>query len=303
MVSMNINGDELEYTEQGAGEPLVLVHGSASDYRTWHFQHAAFSKHFRTITYSRRYHWPNQPIPDGGDYSMLLHVDDLREVIHSLDAKPAHLVGHSYGAFLCLLLALQEPHLVRSLVLAEPPAITLFVSNNPKPLELMILLVTRPRTAAAIIKFGASGVASASRAFKRGDMESGIRTFGEAVFGQGGYDRLSDDRKEQVYDNLSNVKAEILGSGFAPLDPNRVRTIMTPVLLITGDHSVSLFHYIIDRLQELLPHAERAEIEGASHLMHEDNAPAYNRLVLSFLKKSNWSNKANSAEAKNYITD
>jgi pimeloyl-ACP methyl ester carboxylesterase len=104
MVSMNINGDELEYTEQGTGEPLVLVHGSASDYRTWHLQQAAFSKHFRTITYSRRYHWPNQPIPDGGDYSMLLHVDDLKKVIHSLDAKPAHLVGHSYGAFLCLLL-------------------------------------------------------------------------------------------------------------------------------------------------------------------------------------------------------
>jgi pimeloyl-ACP methyl ester carboxylesterase len=285
---MNIDGDELEYTEQGTGEPLVLVHGSASDYRTWHLQQAAFSKHFRTITYSRRYHWPNQPIPDGGDYPMLQHVDDLKKVIHSLDAKPAHLVGHSYGAFLCLLLTLQEPHFVQSLVLAEPPAITLFVSSNPKPLELVNLLVTRPRIAAAIIKFVVSGVAPASRAFKRGDMESGIRKFGEAVFGHGGYDRLSDDRKEQVNDNLSNVKAELLGSGLAPLDPNRVRTIMTPVLLITGEHSVSLFHHIIGRLQKLLPHAERAEIEGASHMMHEDNAPAYNRSVLSFLMESNY---------------
>ena len=303
MVSMNIDGNELEYTEQGAGEPLLLIHGSASDYRTWHYQQAAFSKHFHTVTYSRRYHWPNQPIPEGCDYSMLLHVDDLKKVIHSLDVKPAHLVGHSYGAFLCLLLTLQEPHLVRSLVLAEPPAITLFVSNNPKPLELLNLLVTRPCTAAAIIKFGLSGVAPARRAFKRGDTESGIRTFGEAVLGQGGYDRLSDDRKEQVNDNLSTVKAEILGSGFAPLDPNRVRSIITPVLLITGEKSVSLFHCIIDRLQELLPHAERGEIEGASHMMHEDNAPAYNRLVLSFLKESNWSIKANSAEAKNYVDD
>ncbi|MGA9538699.1 MAG: alpha/beta hydrolase [Desulfobacterales bacterium] len=194
---MNIDKDELEYTEQGTGEPLLLVHGSASDYRTWHFQQDAFSKHFRTITYSRRYHWPNQPIPDGVGYSMLLHVNDLKKVSHSLDAKPAHLVGHSYGAFLCLLLTLQEPHLLRSLVLTEPPAITLFVSNNPNPLELMNLLITRPRTAAAIFKFGVSGVAPASRAFKRGDMESGIRTFGEAVFGQVGYDRLSDDRKPE----------------------------------------------------------------------------------------------------------
>ncbi|NIT60692.1 MAG: alpha/beta fold hydrolase, partial [Aliifodinibius sp.] len=73
----------------------------------------------------------------------------------------AHLVGHSYGAFLSLLLAMRQPDYVRTLVLAEPPAITLFVSNNPKPLEILKLLVSRPRTAAAIIKFGAKGVTPA----------------------------------------------------------------------------------------------------------------------------------------------
>lgn len=283
MPRVNINDDALEYTEQGAGEPLVLVHGSASDYRTWQFQLDAFAKRFRTITYSRRYHWPNQPIAEGVDYSMLQQVDDLKKVIQSLDAEPAHLVGHSYGAFLCLLLTLREPDLARSLVLAEPPAITLFVSGDPKPLELLRLLVTRPRTAAAVIKFGAAGVAPARKAFKRGDMESGVRKFGEAVFGPGGYDRLPDDRKGQVRDNLSNVKAEVLGSGLAPLDPKQVSALKTPVLLITGERSVSLFRCLIDRLQELLPHAERAEIESASHAMHEDNAPAFNQAVLSFL--------------------
>ena len=283
MPSVKVNGDSLEYAERGSGEPLVLVHGLASDYRTWQLQQDAFAAHFRTIAYSRRYHWPNRPIPDGVDYSMLQHVEDLKKVVHSLDAEPAHLVGHSYGALLCLLLILREPHLARSLVLAEPPAITLLVSNNPKLLELLTVLVTRPRTAAAIIKYVAAGVAPARRAFRRGEMESGLRIFGEAVFGRGGYDRLRESRKAQVRDNLSNVKAELLGSGFAPLDPRQVRAIKTPVLLMTGAHSVSLFHHLIDRLQELLPHAKRTEIEGASHMMHEDNAPAYNRVVESFL--------------------
>jgi pimeloyl-ACP methyl ester carboxylesterase len=41
----------------------------------------------------------------------------------------------------------------------------------------------------------------------------------------------------------------------------------------------------LDRLEELLPRVERIEIPGASHITHEDNAPAYRAAVLSFLEK------------------
>lgn len=285
MPQANVNSTALEYDEVGSGEPVVLVHGSASDYRTWHAQQEAFAERFRVLSYSRRYHWPNEPIPDGADYSMAEHVADLRAFLHALDAAPAHLVGHSYGAFLCLLLAMRDPSLVRTLVLAEPPVLTLFVSNTPKPLELLKLLGTRPRTAAAIIKFGAKGIAPATKAFKRGDMEGGLRTFGDAVFGPGGYDRLPEARKAQVHDNLTNVKAELLGSGFVPLSADAVRRVQAPTLLVTGEKGVGLFHRLTERLEELLPNTERVEIPGASHMMHEDNAPAFNASVLSFIEK------------------
>lgn len=285
MPQVTINGRAFEYREIGEGEPLVLVHGSASDYRTWHLQEEVFAERFRVISFSRRYHWPNDPIPDGADYLMDEQVADLRGLVRSLGAAPAHLVGHSYGAFLCLLAAMQEPSLVRTLVLAEPPVITLFVSNTPKPRELLALMATRPRTAVAIIKFGARGVGPASKAFRKGDMEAGIRTFGDAVFGPGGYDRLLESRKAQVHDNLANVKAEILGSGFAPLDDRKVQGVKAPALLVTGEKSISLFRRLTKRLGELLPRTERAVIPGASHMMHEDNAPDYNRAVLLFLER------------------
>ncbi|MBD3289939.1 alpha/beta fold hydrolase [candidate division KSB1 bacterium] len=283
--NIEINNYRLEYSEQGIGEPVIFVHGSASDYRTWHAQRDVFAQEYRTIVYSRRYHYPNPAIPEGTDYSMEEHANDLETLIHLLDAKPAHLVGHSYGAFLCLLIAMKEPRLVRSLVLAEPPVMTLFVSNTPKPTELLKLFVTRPRTAAAVIKFGAKGVAPASKAFRQGDMEKGIRLFGDAVFGKGSYDHLSGSRKAMVDDNLSNVKAELLGSGFLPLDEDRLRNLRIHALLITGGRSISLFRHLINRLEELLPQTERIEIPGALHAMHEDNAGAYNAAVLSFLKK------------------
>jgi pimeloyl-ACP methyl ester carboxylesterase len=283
MANLNIDGTRFEYFEKGSGEPLLMVHGSASDYRTWQFQQDVFAEQFRAITYSRRYHWPNKPIPEEDNYSMAGHINDLQRILHLLKATPAHLVGHSYGAFLCLLLAIREPGLVRTLVLAEPPAITLFVSNTPKPGEIFKLLLTRPRTATAIIKFGAKGVAPASKAFRKGDMETGIRIFGDAVFGAGGYDRLPASRKAQVHDNLTNVKAELLGPGFLPLEANQVRDVQTPTLLVTGQQSISLFSHLINRLEELMPNTARIEIPGASHMMHEDNASAYNEAVLSFL--------------------
>lgn len=283
MVTLEVDGARLEYLENGDGEPLVMVHGSASDHRTWRLQIDPFAERFRTIAYSRRYHWPNQPIAEGVDYSMTEHVDDLRQVLDSLDAAPAHLVGHSYGALLCLLLAIREPQLVRTLVLAEPPAITLFVSGTPKPMEILKLLVTRPRTAAAIVKFGAKGVAPASKAFRHGDLDKGIRKVGDSVFGPGGYDRLSESRRAQVLDNITNVKAELLGSGIAPLEADSVRGIRIPALLVSGERSIDLFRHVIERLEELLPHCDRIRIAGASHMMHEDNAPVYNAAVMSFL--------------------
>lgn len=283
MPTLNINETSLEYTEQGEGDAVLLVHGSASDYRTWINQQNEFAKHYRVINFSRRYHWPNEQISKDADYSMLEHVNDLQKFIRKLGAEPAHLVGHSYGAFLCLLLAIKHPELIRTLVLAEPPAITLFVSNMPKPLELLKVLVTRPRTAIAILKFGIMGMAPARAAAKQGDIKKAMRIFGRAILRPRYYDQLTERRLEQVEAN--SIKEELLGSGFVPLASGKIRNVQIPTLLVTGQFSHSLFHRLIDRLEELLPNCERKEIEGASHIMHEDNVMAYNHTVELFLKK------------------
>lgn len=281
MPKVSVNHTSLEYIEQGNGDPLVLVHGSASDYRTWQPQKDELGKRYRVIAYSRRYHQPNEPILDGIDYSMTEQLDDLQGLLDSLSAVPAHLVGHSYGAFLCLLLAIREPNLVRSLVLAEPPVITLFVSNTPKPLEILKLMVTRPRTAAAILKFGATGISPATAAAEQDDMIEAMRLFGTAVLGREYYGQLSESRLEQVHAN--SIKTEFLGSGFARIDADQIRDVHIPTLLLNGEHSPALFHRLTDRLEELLPRCERLKIPAASHIMHEDNPSAYSEAVLSFL--------------------
>jgi len=285
MSTIKLNGTEINYEDTGAGDPLILVHGSASDARAWKGQQQEFARHFRTICYSRRYHWPNEPIGNNTDYSMMLQVEDLAALIEALDAAPVHLVGHSYGAFLCMLLAMKAPHVVRSLVLAEPPVITLFVSNQPKPAEIIRLLFTRPGTALSIIRFGVTGVEPAKKAFRKGDIWVGAKYIGDAVFGRGAFEHFPRDRKDQVESNISTIPPEWLGSGLLPVDDEVLRGLKIPVLLVEGENTIPMFRHLVDRLEELLPDTERVRIPNASHSCQEDNPRAYNAAVLKFLER------------------
>lgn len=278
-----INGVELKTVEQGNGETILFVHGSNNDYRTWIPQQEAFSDTFRTISYSRRYHYPNDTIPETADYSMAEQLDDLDAYIKSLDVDKVHLVGHSYGAFLGLLLAIRDSSAIQSLTLIEPPIFTLFISIPPKPQEILGLLLTRPRTAIAIIRFAVTGLNPAVKAAEDDDMEQALQVFGRAVLGENTFNNLSAERLEQARAN--NFKSELLGSGFLPLDEADIQRVHLPTLLINGADSPALFHRFNDRLLELLPNSTQISIPQASHVVHQDNVLAFNTQLRAFFEK------------------
>jgi pimeloyl-ACP methyl ester carboxylesterase len=280
-----VNGVTLAYCEQGNGEPVVFIHGSASDLRSWEQQVPAIARSHRAIAYSRRYARPNDDIPPGLDDQMPAHVDDLVSFLPAIDAAPAHLVGHSWGAFICLLTAIRHPQLVRSLVIQEPPVLPLFVSTPPRPGELLPLLVRRPRTALAILKFGATTIAPAQRAFRRGDDDAALQAFAYGVLGKETYEGLPEERKQQARENLNTLRAQLLGAGFPPLSEDDVRGVRVPTLLMTGQRSPAVLLRLTDHLQRLLRNAERVEIAGASHAMTEENPGAVNEAILGFLAR------------------
>lgn len=282
---ITINGTSLAYYEAGRGMPVVLVHGGVSDVRTWERQIPALREKHRVISYSRRYAHPNEAIPDDADDPMLPHVEDLVALLKALDAAPANLIGHSWGGFICLLAAIRNPGIVRSLVLMEPPVLSLFISTPPRPPELLRVLMTRPRTGLAILKFGAGVIARAQKAFRQGDDEAALRIYGHGVLGEDTFSRLSRSRLEQIRVNLKPDKAQLLGGGFPPLEDDEVRGIRVPILLMHGALSPKLFHYLQDRLEDLLSDVERFEVPGASHIMHEDNPNVVSGKIIDFLAR------------------
>jgi pimeloyl-ACP methyl ester carboxylesterase len=282
--TVSINNYEFNYVEKGTGEKVILIHGSSSDYRTWENQINVLSKDYHVISYSRRYHYPNKRIERGNDYSMKEHVEDLKGLINYFGNTPVNIIGHSYGALIGIELACTNPEIIKKMILAEPPAIRLFVSNTPKPREILSLLFKRPKTAISIIKLGAIGIDPATKAAQKDDMVSAMQLTGKAILGKQFFNNLSEKRKEQALINLT--AAELTGSGFLPLNPEKLKQIDIPILLVTGEKSPKVFGNLADRLEELFLNVKRVEILNASHIMHEDNFNEYNSKITSFLKEN-----------------
>lgn len=113
---VEVNGARLAYVGRGEGEPTVFVHGGISDLTIWEPIIEPISHRYRAIAYSRRYAWPNEPIPDGVPDTIAEHAADLAALIETLELGTANLVGNSWGGFICLVVARDRPDLVRKLV-------------------------------------------------------------------------------------------------------------------------------------------------------------------------------------------
>jgi len=260
----------LAYMEQGHGVPVICVHGAgAIDLRTWEPQLESFAEQFHVIAFSRRYHYPNAWIGDGSDIdSIPVDADDLAALISALDLGRVHLIGHSYGAEIVLRLAVEHPDMIRTLVIEEP--------------ALVSWLVTLPGGSEMLAEFAAT-MLPAKNAVQNGDLEEGIRLFVDAAVGRGLFEQRPASVKNRLMDNarlLSAIPTEV--SEFTRGD---AATIEVPTLILTGDQSSEMFLLASQELAHHVSHAEQAQIEGASHLLHGMNPQAYNATVLAFLQK------------------
>ncbi len=271
MQRIAVNGTELTYLAQGTGAPVLFVHGSLDDLRSWRYQMGPFAARYRTVAYSRRYHYPNPWTGDGSDYSAQLHADDLAALIEALDLAPAHLVTSSYGGNIALLLTVQRPELVRSLVLCEPPLLP-WLAHIEGGLSFGV-------------RFAEEVWLPARRAFEAGDLEAGARAFLDGVMGRPTFEHLNPRARAMIMDNAAEMRAETLANNYFPsFDREDAARIQQPVLLLKSQFGPRVFHLIADELCRWLPRATCGLIPGASHAMHIGNPTAFNETVLAFLE-------------------
>jgi non-heme chloroperoxidase len=266
---IRVSGIELHYIEQGQGEPLILLHGGQGDYRSWEPQMKVLSPQFRVISYSRRYHYPNNNPLTANYHSAYTEANDLAALIRKLGLRRVHLVGTSIGAFTALVLAVKHPEMVRSLVLAEPP-VHEWVTDSPSGV-------------AAYKDFMTTVWEPATEAFKAGDDEGAMKFFVDGVMGKGRFDNLTPEGRAAAMQNSRFFKANTQCSDpFPNLSKAKVARLRIPVLIITGENTIRIHKLVNEELARLLPKADRAIIPKAGHGSPRENPQAFNEAVLKF---------------------
>ncbi len=228
----------------GAGPRIVLVHGSMSGPAVWALQRP-LAERWRLEIVTRPGFPPNPPA-DRIDFE---HDAPL---VAELLGEGAHLVGHSYGAVICLLAAAQRPASVRSLTVVEPPCFAVAVGHPAVE-----------RLVAGMERYWTEGPREPV-AFAEGF----LRTVGSSLkVGP----ELEQAARALMTERLPS-EAEI------PLEA--LRRAPFPKLVVSGAHSPA-FDAVCDVLERELP-AVRAVVPGAGHTVPRAGEP-FTRTLEGFL--------------------
>jgi pimeloyl-ACP methyl ester carboxylesterase len=115
------NGVEIAFLDEGEGEPIVLVHGFASNKEAnwvapgWVTTLTRAGR--RVIALDNRGHGESTKLYDPAAYRSAIMAEDVRALLDHLDLPRADVMGYSMGARNTAFLSLAHPDRVRSAVL------------------------------------------------------------------------------------------------------------------------------------------------------------------------------------------
>jgi len=227
---------------------VVLVHGSVGNGpATWGALQPLAERY--ELVVPNRGGYPPHPQLERIDF------EQQAEELAPLLADGAHLVGHSYGGVISLLIAARHPGSVRSLTVSEPPAFGV-ARGRPEVEQL---------------------VADLDAFFRAGPHEPGafLRGFLAVV---GSDAKLPDPLPPELEQGARASMAERPPwEAEIPLD--ELATAPFPKLVVSGAHHAA-FDAVCDVLEERLG-AERAILPGAGHSL--PRAPGYPERLKAFL--------------------
>ena len=281
--TFNTNGVTLHYTKIGTGQPLIFIPGSVSDYRTWTNIQQYFADKYECYTFSRRFQFPDK-YPAGGDSSVAVNTTDIAKFIKEKNLSPAVIVGHSFGGYVALNVAIQFPEIVKCIV-AEEPFFAPALAKNPKnPLELISLMFKNFKAGKSFARLGMKGFQPTLKALAKGNTEAAQKTFIYGVTdGKKTPATLDELTRLQLADNIAALSGEDPFNNTIKMED--LKKIKCPTLLISGTTSPYAFQYINEQLKKFISQSQLVSFHNAGHWIHIDQMDRYVATVTDFLKK------------------
>lgn len=245
MQRARVNGVELEYELKGAGEPVLLIHGShiAGSFIPLVAQ-PSMSDGYLLIRYHRRGFYDSAPAV--GPVSIADQAADAKALLEELGIEAAHVVGHSYGGAIALQLALDAPERVHSLALLEPA----------------VLSVPRGR-----VVFELVGVAK--RLYDQGYWEAAEDFFLGTPKERADIARSVPGGLDQAIRDMDTYFAvEVPAHEEWRFHEAEGTQIECPALYVLGGESSPVYVEVHDHIKQWMPQTETVVLPGASHLLH-----------------------------------
>jgi pimeloyl-ACP methyl ester carboxylesterase len=120
MHSFDSDGVQIAYLDEGEGEPILLIHGFASNVVTnWidsHWVRTLVNAGRRVIAYDNRGHGQSEKLYDPDRYGAPEMAEDARRLLDHLGIAQVDVLGYSMGARIAAFLVFAHPERVRSVI-------------------------------------------------------------------------------------------------------------------------------------------------------------------------------------------
>jgi pimeloyl-ACP methyl ester carboxylesterase len=228
---------------------LVFVHGSGGDHTLWIHQYTRLKNDFNIVSLNL----PGHGLSEGrGEQDVAIYVEWVEKILEKLAIRKPVLIGHSLGAAICLVFALQYGDRLSGIVPVGGGA--------TMPVNQAILDGVKVDPAPVIAMVAKFSFAKVNR-----ERLTGLLT-----------------------DSMTKVNPEILYGDFLSCNKlnvtERVSQIQVPTLIICGDDDKMTPPSMSQFLKDHIPGARLSLISNAGHFVMIENVEEFNRVLKSFVE-------------------
>jgi pimeloyl-ACP methyl ester carboxylesterase len=262
------SGVRLRVSEEGAGPPVILLHGLFVDHSCWDGLIPLMRDEFRLIAPDLPgFGESEKPAASRFPYGVEAFAEAIADLYAGLALGRATLVGHALGGAVALTVAARHPELVQRLVLLDALC-------YDAPLNIQHRVALMPLIGSVIFR----------QLWGKPTFRSYVR---DSMFSAPG--RARHGRIDHYYETFNSPAAR--GSALATLRSTldtravvaRTTSIQTPTLVIWGRHDKI---YPV-RLGQRLAHEIRGaglEVLDAGHAVHEERPADVAEIIARFLR-------------------
>lgn len=255
------------FREVGTGPGVVCVHSNASSSSQWRALMNHLAPRFHVLAADAFGAGKGPPWPTDRTVTLSDEVALLEPVL-ARAGDPFALVGHSYGAAVALLAALQQPHRIRCLLLYEPTLFALLDAESSPPNDAEGIRQT---------------VACAALDLTAGRRGAAAERFIDYWMGAGTWARMPEPRRAPIEASIVNVQGWATALFGEPTPLSAFKALKVPVLLLIGKDSPVSSRGVARLLAQALPNLQVVELDGLGHMGPITHPEIVNAAIEAFL--------------------